>query len=77
MAPITKQEAERLAERFARSCGVYSVDFSAPDWVIAAIVAAASGELSDRRLDRTITVTPPDSPVPAMGMNHFALDVEI
>ncbi len=77
MATITKQEAERLAERFARSCGVYSADFSAPDWVIAAIVAAASGEFSDRRLDRTITVAQPESSGPALETNHFALDVEI
>ncbi len=77
MGTITKQEAERLAERFARSCGVYSADFSAPDWVIAAIVAAASGEFSDRRLDRTITVIQPESSEPALGTTHFALDVEI
>jgi hypothetical protein len=80
MASITKQEAERLAERFARSCGVYSADFRAPEWAIAAIVAASAGqggEFSDRRLDRTITVARQDTSEQRSGLGHFALDVEI
>lgn len=77
MAPITKQEAERLAERFARSCGAYSPEFRAPEWAIAAIVAAAAGEFSDRRLDRTITVDPAAGVERGARLDHLALDVEI
>lgn len=77
MATITKQEAERIAERFARSCGAYTADFRAPEWVLAAIVAAAAGEFSDRRLDRTITVDPGADAARANRLGHIALDVEI
>jgi hypothetical protein len=80
MAGITKQEAERLAERFARSCGVYSAEFTASEWAIAAIVAASAGQAGDfieRRLDRTITVAHQDTSGQGSGLGHFALDVEI
>ena len=77
MATITKQEAERLAERFARSCGAYSAEFRAPEWAIAAIVAAAAGEFSDRRLDRTITVDQAADAARGTRLGHLALDVEI
>jgi hypothetical protein len=80
MASITKQEAERLAERFARSFGVYSAEFTAPEWAIAAIVAASAGQAGDfieRRLDRTITVAHQDASGQSSGLGHFALDVEI
>ena len=80
MASITKQEAEQLAERCARSCGVYSAEFTAPEWAIAAIVAASAGragELFDRRLDRTITLPRQDTSGQGSGLAHVALDLEI
>lgn len=80
MARLTTQEAERLAERFARSCGVYSAEFTAPEWAIAAIVAVSAGEtgeFSDRQLDRTITLSRQDTSGQSSGLGYFAVDVEI